>query len=86
MSKVDVKIWQCVFLNYGLDEFRYRLYDLIDKKQVISQDVVFIENQIIQNIEKTNKTMFWCNDSSVNLNSVPLIDFSTRVEHAIQND
>ncbi|KAB5537672.1 hypothetical protein DKX38_015205 [Salix brachista] len=54
-SKLDVKTRQCIFLGYGLDEFGYRLYDPVEKKLVRSRDVVFMEDQTIHDIEKTEK-------------------------------
>ncbi|CAL5342497.1 unnamed protein product [Camellia sinensis] len=61
-SKLDMKTRQCIFLGYGLDEFGYRLYDPVNKKLVRSQDVVFIEDQTIQDIEKAENTMTWHSD------------------------
>ena len=40
---------------YGQDEFGYRFYDPIDKKLIRSRDVVFFEDQTIENIDKTEK-------------------------------
>ena len=37
---------------YGQDEFGYRFYDPIDKKLIRSRDVVFFEDQTIENIDK----------------------------------
>lgn len=31
-SKLDAQTRQCIFIAYGLDEFGYRLYDLVEKK------------------------------------------------------
>ena len=54
-SKLDVKIKQCIFIGYGQDEFGYRFYDLIDKKLIRSCDIVFFEDQTIEDIDKTEK-------------------------------
>ena len=43
-SKLDAKLNHVCFLNYGQDEFAYRLYDPIKKKLIRSQDVVFVED------------------------------------------
>ncbi|KAF2318201.1 hypothetical protein GH714_002832 [Hevea brasiliensis] len=51
-SKLYSKKWQSIFLAYAQDEFRYRLYDPIEKKLVKSRDVVFFEDQTIEDIEK----------------------------------
>ncbi|KAB5563968.1 hypothetical protein DKX38_004022 [Salix brachista] len=56
-SKLDVKTRQCIFLGYGLDEFGYRLFDPVEKKLVRSRDVVFMEDQTIHDIEKTEKDL-----------------------------
>ena len=37
-SKLDSKSKPCIFLWYSKDEFRYRLWDILDKKVVRSQN------------------------------------------------
>jgi hypothetical protein len=54
-SKLDVKTQHCIFLSYGLDEFGHRLYDLVEKKLVKNLDVVFMEDQTVHHIEKTER-------------------------------
>ena len=54
-SKLDVKTKQCIFIGYGQDEFGYRFYDPIDKKLIRGRDVVFFEDQTIEDIDKTEK-------------------------------
>ena len=51
-SKLDVKSKECIFIGYGQDEFGYRCYDPIERKLIQSCDVVFVEHQTIENIEK----------------------------------
>ena len=51
-SKLDVKTKQCIFIGYSQDELGYRFYDPIDKKLIRSRDVVFFEDQTIENIDK----------------------------------
>jgi len=51
--KLDDKTRQCIFLGYGLDEFEYKLFDPIAKKVMRSHDVVFLEDQTIEDIVKT---------------------------------
>ena len=50
-SKWDVKTKQHIFIGYGQDEFGYRFYDPIDKKLIRSRDVVFFEDQAIEDID-----------------------------------
>ena len=71
-SKLDVKTRQCVFIGYGQDEFGYRFYDPVQKKLVRSRDVVFMEDQTIQDIEKTDKTVSQYHDDLIDLDPVPL--------------
>nr|AAV88069.1 hypothetical retrotransposon [Ipomoea batatas] len=54
-SKLDSKTRQCIFIGYGFDEFGYRLYDPVEKKLVRSRDVVFFENQTIEDIDKVKQ-------------------------------
>ena len=50
-SKNDDKCKPCIFLGYGPKEFSYRLYDPIEKKVIRSRDVVFLEDQALQDLE-----------------------------------
>ena len=43
------------FLGYGHEEFRYRLWDLMSKKIDRRRDVVFIENQLVDDGDKVEK-------------------------------
>lgn len=43
-----MKTRQRIFLDYGQDEFGYRLYDPIEKKIMKSRDFMFVEDQMIQ--------------------------------------
>ena len=54
-SKLDGKSKQCIFLGYGRDDFGYKFWDPVDKKIVRSRDVVFLEDQTIEDIEKEEK-------------------------------
>lgn len=51
-SKLDAKARQCIFIDYGLDEFSYRLYDLVEKKPVRICDIIFMEYQTIKDSDK----------------------------------
>jgi len=85
-SKLDVKTRQCIFLGYGLDEFGYRLYNPVEKKLVRSRDVVFMEDQIIGDIEKTEKVVPQCSDDLIDLDPTPPTELPAQVEHDVQND
>ena len=52
---MDVKTRQCIFIGYGQDELGYRFYDLVEKKLVRSRDVVFFEDQTIEDFDKAEK-------------------------------
>ena len=47
-SKLDSKSKPCIFLGNSEDEFGYRLWDLLDKKVVPSRDIVFMEENTIE--------------------------------------
>ena len=51
-SKLDSKSRLCIFLRYGRDEFGYRRWDPVDKKIIRSRDVVFLEDQTIEDFGK----------------------------------
>src|SRR6266487_4225588 len=55
-SKLDAKSKQCIFIGYGQDEFGYKFYDPIGKKLIRSRDVVFMEDQTIEDTDKVENT------------------------------
>ena len=71
-SKLDVKTRQCIFIGYGQDEFGYRFYDPVEKKLVRSRDVVFFEDQTIEDFDKADKADFQSSESLVDVDPVPL--------------
>ena len=55
-SKLDVKVIPCIFLGYCHEELRYELWDPMSKKIVKRRDVVFIEDQLVDDGDKVEKT------------------------------
>ncbi|RDX71840.1 hypothetical protein CR513_48753, partial [Mucuna pruriens] len=51
-SKLDMKTRQCIFIEYGHNEYGYRMYDRIEKKLVKSHDVQLMKDQTIEDIDK----------------------------------
>ncbi|XP_048323873.2 retrovirus-related Pol polyprotein from transposon TNT 1-94 [Ziziphus jujuba] len=51
-QKLDARSTPCIFIGYGDEEFGYRLWDPKTKKVIRSRDVVFQENQKMEDIEK----------------------------------
>ena len=47
-SKLNNKLTPCIFLGYSKDEFGYRQWDLLDKKVVRNRDIVFLEDNMIE--------------------------------------
>lgn len=54
-SKLDAKTRQCIFIGYGQDEFGYRLYDPVKRNLMRSRDVMFIEDQTVDNLTRRRK-------------------------------
>ena len=54
-SKLDVKPESCIFLGYDHEEFGYMLWDPMSMKIVRSRDVVFLEDQLVDDGHKTKK-------------------------------
>ncbi|MCI61994.1 retrotransposon-like protein, partial [Trifolium medium] len=54
-SKLDKKPKQCLFMGYGNEQFGYRLWDPVDKKIIRSLDVIFLEDQTIEDFDKAEK-------------------------------
>ncbi|RDX74016.1 hypothetical protein CR513_46284, partial [Mucuna pruriens] len=55
-SKLDMKTRQCIFIEYGHDEYGYRMYNPVEKKLVRSRNVQFMEDQTIEDIDKVKKS------------------------------
>lgn len=56
-SKLDASTKECIYLGTPQDEFGYRLWDPANKKIVRSRDVLFFEEQTIEDIKKGDKPM-----------------------------
>ncbi|VFQ97325.1 unnamed protein product [Cuscuta campestris] len=84
-SKLDVKTRQCIFVGYGYDEFGYRLYDHVEKKLVRSRDVIFMEDQNIEDIQKMEKSESQSYDDLVDLNPTP-VAHTPNATNGDQND
>ncbi|PKI65872.1 hypothetical protein CRG98_013735 [Punica granatum] len=54
-SKLDAKAKQCIFLGYAYEEIEYRFWDPDSKKIIRSMDVVFFEDQTIEDLQKLEK-------------------------------
>ena len=61
-SKLDVKEKSFIFLRYGHEEFGYRLWDPMNKKLIRRRVMVFLEDQLLNDIDKVKKSK-----SSVNI-------------------
>ena len=53
-TKLDDKTRQCIFLGFGDEQFGYKLWDPVDKKVVRSRDVIFYEDQTIEDIKRAD--------------------------------
>ena len=53
--KLDDKAKECIFLGYGHEEFGYILWDSVARKLIKSRDVVFFEDHIIGDVEKSEE-------------------------------
>ncbi|RDY14590.1 hypothetical protein CR513_00328, partial [Mucuna pruriens] len=85
-SKLDMKTRQCIFIGCGLDEYVYRMYDLVEKKLVKSCDVQFMEDQTIEDIDKVKKSTLEKDNSLSEIDPVqmPVHDLDT-VDNNVQN-
>ena len=54
-SKLDVKAKPCIFSGYDHGEFGYRLCDQMSRKIFRSRDVVFLEEQLVDDGDKVEK-------------------------------
>ncbi|GKV38176.1 hypothetical protein SLEP1_g46114 [Rubroshorea leprosula] len=74
-AKLDAKTKQCVFLGYGDEEYGYRLWDLKNRKLMRTRDVVFIENETVEDSKKQ--------DDSEHTQEIP--DKETHQEEQVQS-
>lgn len=77
--KLDTKTRQCIFIGYGQDEFSYRCYDSVQKKVIRSHDVIFVEDQTIEDINKVEKSKSQIG-SLIDLNPSPTTHMPDAVE------
>ncbi|CAL1392755.1 unnamed protein product [Linum trigynum] len=84
-SKLDSKTRPCVFIGYGQNEFGYRFFDPIQKKLIRSRDVVFIENETIEDVV-ARKEVPSTDASQPNLELVPPTPAPTEVGEEVQHD
>jgi hypothetical protein len=43
-SKLDVRIWKCIFMGYSNTTKGYRLYNETNKNFILSKDAIFLES------------------------------------------
>ena len=51
-SKLNVKTRKYIFVGYGKEEFGYRFFGPVEKKLVRSHNVVFFEDQTLEDLDK----------------------------------
>ena len=67
-SKLDDKAKEFIFLGYGYEKFRYRLWDPLVRKLIWTRDVAFLEDQIVSDEEKSNEFQ-----SSPEIDIIPIL-------------
>lgn len=50
--KFDDRAVECIFLGYDYEQFSYRLWDHKIQRLIQSRDVVFMDDQMVENIRK----------------------------------
>jgi len=85
-SKLDAKTRECIFIGYGHDEFGYRFYDPVGKKLVRSIDVIFVEDQTIEDIGKTEKSESLSIDDVVDFDPAPQTDTPNTADFDCHDD
>ncbi|PKI67027.1 hypothetical protein CRG98_012565 [Punica granatum] len=79
-SKLDTKAKQCIFLDYAHEEFGYRFWDPDSRKIIMSRDVVFFEDQTIEDLQELENAIV----SSPHEITIPVsVDIEHRVEEVL---
>jgi len=73
-SKLDAKTRECMFIGYGHDGLAIDFYYPIKKKLVRSCDVIFVEDQTIEDIGKIEKLESPSTDDVVDFDPAPQTD------------
>ncbi|PKI50177.1 hypothetical protein CRG98_029421 [Punica granatum] len=82
-SKLNAKTKQCIILGYAHEEFGYRFGDPNSRRIIKSRDVVFFEDQTIEDLQKLEKVGV----SSPHEISIPIpVDVEHRVEEVPGED
>lgn len=55
-AKLDSKTKQCIYLGSPKNEFGYRLWDPVKRKIIRSRDVIFFEDQTIEDLKQAEKS------------------------------
>jgi hypothetical protein len=84
---MGVRRWKCIFLGYSNTSKDYRMYDEVNKKFIVSRDVIFLESskddktveRQFDNLDKFThqKTYYECNNEIPHLEGgIPILDQS----------
>lgn len=60
-------------MGYGNEEFGYKLWDPVEKKIIRSRDVVFFEDQNVEDIQKGVKPVI-SREHPINLDQIPALE------------
>ena len=85
-SKLDVKCKECIFIGYGQDEFGYRCYDPIQRKLIRNRDVVFVEHQTIEEIEKMQGSNTQIDGDLIDFDPIPTTEDATHGDASQQDE
>ena len=85
-SKLDVKSKECIFIGYGQDEFGYRCYDPIQRKLIRNRDVVFVEHQTIEEIEKMQGSNTQIDGDLIDFDPIPTTEHATHGDASKQDE
>ena len=61
--KLEDKALTCIFVGYGYEEFRYMLWDLVNRKIIKSRNVIFHEDHTFVDINSIEKSKDLIGDS-----------------------